>query len=227
MLAESFRYPLRARTARDAVAVCTGLVLVALLLLRAARALWPDPLALVPALLALVPTVLFAGYLGRVLAAEPRSSATAFSWSAANLRTGARVVAVAAVYLLPAVLALALTAFVLLSGGGGMLLTLAPTLALLVTVVALYTLPAAVAAAGRNGLRSGFRRASLGGLASGSYFFAWTVATSLVVSVWSLLTAVATATPAAILLAIVFAYAHVVVARLVGEGLDRSRWQPA
>ncbi|AUV82129.1 hypothetical protein C2R22_11120 [Salinigranum rubrum] len=226
MLADSFRYPLRDGDARDATATCTGLVLVALLLLRAARALWPDLLALFPIVFALVPTVLFAGYLGRVVDTGGRPSSTPFSWSMRSVRLGVRVVVVAAVYLFPAALALALTAFVVL-GGGGMLLTLAPTLALLVTVAACYLLPAAVAAAGRNGLRSGFRRASLGGLASGSYFFAWTVGTSLVVSTWSLLTAVRLATPAAVALSVVFAYVHVVAARLVGEGLDRSRWEPA
>jgi hypothetical protein len=226
MLAEAFWYPVRERTARDSVAICTGLVLVALLLLRVARALWPDPLAVVPAVAALVPTVLFAGYLGRVIGADPASTATVFSWSARSVRLGARVVVITALYLLPAAVALGLTAFVLLGGGGGPLLTIAPTVALLVTVAATYVLPAAVAAAGRNGLRSGLRRSSLGGLASGSYFFAWTVATSVVVSAWSLLTAVATATPAAVALSVVFAYAHVAAARLVGAGLERSRWEP-
>jgi hypothetical protein len=200
--------------------------LVALLLLRVARALWPDPLAVVPAVAALVPTVLFAGYLGRVIGADPASTATVFSWSARSVRLGARVVVITALYLLPAAVALGLTAFVLLGGGGSPLLTIAPTVALLVTVAATYVLPAAVAAAGRNGLRSGLRRSSLGGLASGSYFFAWTVATSVVVSAWSLLTAVATATPAAVALSVVFAYAHVAAARLVGAGLERSRWEP-
>lgn len=227
MLTDSFRYPLRERDARDAVAICTGLVLAVMLLLRVARTLWPDLLAIVPAVAALVPTVLFAGYLGRVLDAGSQSAAAAFVWSTENVRLGVRIVAVAAVYLLPAAVALGLTAFVLLGGGGGMLLTLAPTVALLVTVAALYVLPAALAAGGRNGLRSAFRRSSLDGLASGSYFFAWTVATSLVVSAWSLLTAVAMATPAALVLAVVFAYAHVVSARLLGEGLERSRWAPA
>ncbi len=225
MLAESFRYPLRDGDARDAMAVCTGLVLVTMLLLRVARALWPDLLALAPALVALCPTILFAGYLGRVVDAAGQSTAP-FSWSTRTLRLGVRVVVVTAVYLLPAAVALALTAFVLL-GGGGMLLTLAPTVALLVTVAAVYVLPAAVAAAGRNGLRSGFARSSLGGLASGSYFFAWTVATSLVVSAWSLLTAVQSATAAAVALSVVFTYVHVVGARLIGEGLERSRWEPA
>jgi hypothetical protein len=226
MLAESFRYPLHDRDARDAVAICSGLVLVTLLLLRAARALWPDLLALVPAALAVGPTVLFAGYLGRVLGGDSATGTVAFSWSARSVRLGVRVVVVAAVYLLPAVAALALTAFVVLNGGG-MLLTLGPTIALLVTVAACYVLPAAVAAAGRNGLRSGFRQSSLDGLASGSYFFAWTVATALVVSAWSLLTAAQSATPAAVALVVVFAYAHVVGARLVRDGLERSRWEPA
>lgn len=233
MLADAFRYPLRDSAARDAVAVCTGLVVIVLLLARVARALWPSPLAGVAVVVAVVPAALFAGYLGRVLTADgpladsSESRTWSWLWSSTVFRDGVGLLVVAGGYLLPAVVAVVLTAFVLLQGGGGMLLTVAPTVALLATVASLYVLPAALAAAAFDGVRAAFVRASLGGLASGSYFFAWTVATSLVVSVWSLLTAVATATPAAILLTIVFAYAHVVAARLVGEGLDRSRWQPA
>jgi hypothetical protein len=224
MLGESFRYPLRDGDGRDAVAVCSGLVLAALLLVRLAAALWPSPLAALPGLLVVLPAALFAGYVGGVLVADAGTSAArGFSWSRRTLRVGLRLVVVAVGYLLPAAVALAVTAFVLIGGGGGPLLTVAPTVALLVTVAAVYVLPAALATGTRR-LRAAFSRSSLGGLASGSYFFAWTVATSLVVSVWSLLAAVASATPAAVVLAVVFAYVHVVAARILHEGLERSPW---
>lgn len=225
MLADAFRYPLSTRTARDAVAICTGLVVVVLLLARLGRALWPSPLVVVPCVLALAPTAVFAGYLGSVLTADPAPASTP-SWSRATVRHGFRMLLVAGGYLLPAVVALLFTAFVLLQGGGGALLTLAPTVALLATVASLYVLPAALAAAAFEGVRAAFVRASLGGLASGSYFFAWTVATSLVVSAWSLLGAVATATPAALALTVVLAYVHIVAARLVNLGIRRSPRSP-
>ena len=230
MLADAFRYPLRDGTARDAVAICTGLVIVVLLLFRVARALWPTLLVVVPALLAVVPAALFVGYLGSLLAPDPTAAVgshpAAPSWSVETFTNGLRMLVVAGGYLAPAAVAVFLTAFVLLEGGGGALLTIAPTVALLATVVSLYVLPAALTAAVVRGLRAGFSRASLGGLASGSYFFAWTVATSLVVSAWSLLAAVATATPAALVLAVVLAYVHVVAARLLSSGIRRSPRSP-
>jgi hypothetical protein len=227
MLVEAFRYPLGDRAARDAFVASTGLVILGLVLLRVGAALWPDVLAAVPVAVVVVPASLFAGYLGRVLRADPsRSSAPSFVWSRHTLRVGARVLAVVGAYLVPAAVALLLTAFVLLSGGGGALLTLAPTAALLLTVVSFYLLPAAVAAAIRHGLRAGFSRSRLAGLASGSYFFAWTVAVTVVVVVWSVLAAVREATPLALASAALFAYGHVVAARLLGDGLARSPWAP-
>jgi hypothetical protein len=227
VLGEAFRYPLADATARDAFAAGTGAVLVALILVRVGAALWPSPLAVVPAAAVVVPASLFVGYLGRVLRAAPTDDPAAFDWSVAALRGGVGLLAVAAVYLLPALVAVVATAFVVLEAGGGSLLTVAPTVALLVTVAAVYVLPAALAASTHGGVRAGLSRASLRGLASGSYFFAWTVATSLVVVAWSALTATRAATIAAVLGVVGFVYAHVVAARLLGEGLARSPWEPA
>jgi hypothetical protein len=180
----------------------------------------------VPAGLVVLPGSLFAGYLGGVLRADPsRTGAPGFRWSPDTLRVGLRLLVVASVYLLPAVVALFGTAFVLIRGGGS-LLTIAPTVALLVTVASVYVLPAALSAAAHRGVRAGFSRRSLSGLASGSYFFAWTVATSLVVTAWSALATAGVATVAAILGAVGLSYAHVVAARLLGEGLFRSPWEP-
>jgi hypothetical protein len=226
MLADALRYPLGSPTGRDAVAVCTGLVLAVLLSLRLARALWPAPLAAVPGLFALIPAALFAGYLGGVLTADIPSASPPSPVSAATFRSGLRLLVVAAGYLLPAAVAVVLTALVLLRGGGGAVLTIAPTVALLATVASLYVLPAALAAGATGGLRAAFSRASLGGLASGSYFFAWTVAVALVVSAWSLLAAATTATPAAVVLVVVLAYVHVAAARLLAQGLARSPNSP-
>jgi hypothetical protein len=229
MLGEAIRYPVADGTARDAVAVCTGLVVVALLLLRAGSALWPGLLAVVPLALVVVPASAFLGYLGRVLRPDPAGGTTqAFDWSTATVRLGGRLLLLATVYLLPAVVAVLGAAFVLLegSGTGGALLTMVPTVALLVTVAALYVLPAALAAGVDGGLRAGLSRASLGGLASGSYFFAWTVSTVLVVLGWSVVTAARTATIGTLVGAVVFAYGHVAAARLLSEGLSRSRWTP-
>jgi hypothetical protein len=223
VLPEALRYPLRGRTARDALAVSVGLVLVALVLVRAGRALWPDPLAVVPATLAVVPAALFAGYLGDVLRAETGDT-PGFRLSRGAARAGLRALLVAAAFLVPAAVALLATAYVVVSGGGGPVLTLAPTVALLVTVVSVYLLPAALATAVRRGVRAALRRSAVGGLAGGAYFFAWTAATSLVVVAWSALAAVGTGTLAGVVGAAGVAYAHVAAARLLGEGLARSRW---
>jgi hypothetical protein len=227
VLSEALRYPLGGRAGRDAFATCTGLVLALLVLFRVGSGLWPTPFVAIPVLLAVVSASLFAGYLGRVLSADPgRSGAPPFAWSVDAFRVGLRLLVVAGVYLLPAVVALFGTAFVLIRGGGGSLLTIAPTVALLVTVASVYVLPGALSAAAHRDLRAGFSRRSLGGLASGSYFFAWTVATSLVVVAWSALATAGVATVAAVLGAVAVAYTHVVAARILGEGLFRSPWEP-
>lgn len=226
MIADALRYPVADGTARDAVAVCTGLVVVALLLVRVGRALWPSLAAVPVVVLVLVPASLFVGYLGRILRTVGDDGAPAFDWSPRTVRVGARLLAVAGVYLLPALVALLGAAFVLLNPSSGALLTMVPTFALVVTVASLYVLPAALSASVHGGLRAGLSRSSLGGLASGSYFFAWTVGTALVVGAWSVVTAARTATLGALVGAVVFACGHVAAARLVREGLTRSRWEP-
>jgi hypothetical protein len=225
MLGEALRAPLRDRAARDACAVCVGLVLAVLLLVRAGRALWPDAVAVVPAALVVVPGATLAGYLGDVLRTSPDDGGTPpFRWSRDTLRVGLRALAVGGVLLVPAAAAVLGTAFVVVRGTAGPLLTVAATAALLATVASVYLLPAAVATAVEHGVRAGLRRSAVGGLASGSYFFAWTVAASLVVVAWSALAAVGPGTLAGVLGAVVVAYAHVVAARLLADGLARSRW---
>lgn len=228
MLVESLRTPLADRAGRDAVAVCTGLVVAGLLALRVARTLWPDLLAALPLLALLVPAALFLGYVGEVLTSDADTGAPALDWSPRWVSVGGRLLVLTMVYLSPAAVAVVAAAFVLLGGNGtgGVLLTMVPTVALLVTVAALYVLPAALSATVHGGLRAGLRRSSLGGLASGSYFFAWTVGTSLVVGSWSLLTAARTATIGALAGAVVVAYGHLAAAVLLRDGLARSRWTP-
>jgi hypothetical protein len=232
MLAAAFRYPLATSGGRDALAICTGLIVASLLLARVARALWPAWSALVPAALVVVPVLPLAGYLGTVLRdgldgdVPPR-----FRWSGTVLRTGLRLLAVAAVYLLPPAAVLLGAVYLLLETGGTSagepLFVVAPTVALLVLVAFVYALPAALAAAVRHGVRAGLSREALGGLASGSYFFAWTVSVPVVVLAWGVLGAAGPGSPAALLGAALVAYGHLVVARLLADGLERSRSTPS
>jgi hypothetical protein len=233
MLSEALRYPLRGRDGRDALAVCVGLVLAGLLLLRLAGALWPAWPAVVVAPLALCPLTLFAGYLGAVLrvAAGGRAAdaddAPAFPWSTATARTGLRLLAVAGGYLLPPGVVVVVVVLVLLELGatGGPLLALAPTVALLSLLVSGYLLPGALATAARDGVRSALSRDAFGGLGSGAYFVAWTAALTLLATAWSVLGVARESTPLALLAAVWFTYAHVVAARLAAEGLARSGWR--
>lgn len=224
MLSEALRAPLADRRARDGLAIGVGLVLLALVLVRVARGLWPDPLSAVPVVLLAVPVLLFGGHLGAVLGAHARESAPPpFEWSTDRLRIGARVVAVAVAYLLPPVVVAVGTVAAVLGGDGtGPLAAVAPTVALLAGVAVAYLLPAALAAAVRDGVRAGLSPQRLGGTASGAYFVAWAGAATMVVLAWGALAATERATPAAVLAAGGFAYAHLVAARLVGTGLARS-----
>lgn len=231
MLAAALRYPVAARGGRDALAVCTGLVVAALLLVRVARALWPAWTALVPAALVAAPALLFAGYVGTVLRDGGNSDEPPrFRWSAGTLLGGLRLLVVAAGYLLPPVAVLLGTVFVLLEGGvavaGSPLLAIAPTAALLVLVAFAYVLPAALATGLRGGVRAALSRDALGGLASGSYFFAWAASVSVVVVAWGVLGAAGPGSPAALLGAAAVAYGHLVAARILAEGLERSGWTP-
>lgn len=231
MLAAALRYPLAAGSGRDALAACTGLVVAALLLVRVVRALWPAWIALVPAALAAVPTLLFAGHLEAVLGAGIEGDGPPrFRWSATTLRTGFGFLVVGAAYLLPPVAVLLATVFVLLgteiTPAGSPLLAVAPTAALLVLVAFAYLLPAALSTGLRCGVRAALSRDALGGLASGSYFFAWAASVSVVVVAWGALSAAGTGSPAALVGAALVAYGHLVAARLLAEGLERSEWTP-
>lgn len=228
MLAAAFRYPLAGQEGRDALAVCTALVLAGLLALRVARAVWPAPLALAAAALAVLPALAFAGYLGDVLRDWPEERPPRFRWTAGTLLVGARLLAVGGAYLAaPAAVLLGSVALLVgASGGPAPLVAVAPTLALLALVAVGYLLPAALSAAVAEGLRAGLSREALGGLASGSYFVAWTVAAATVVVAWGLLWTAGVTSPLAVPGALLVAYGHLAAARLVAEGLARSRWTP-
>lgn len=234
MLVAALRYPLATRAGRDGVAICSGLVVTVLLLVRAALALWPAWVALLPASLIAVPTVLFAGYLGSFLedvGGDGRDDTPPrFTWSRTAVRRGGRVLAVGGVYLLPAVAALLGTVFVLLetgaSPGSGPLVAIAPTVALFVLVGFAYFVPAALATGVHGGVRAGLSRTALDGLASAGYFYAWTASAAVLVVSWSLLGTVGLRSPVALVGAALGAYGTVVAVRLLAQGLARSRWDP-
>jgi hypothetical protein len=139
-----------------------------------------------------------------------------------------RLLGVTAVYLLPPALVVAVVGFVTGTGvvpaviEGPTVATLA-TVALLVTVVCGYLLPAAAVVAVETGLRAGLRRDALRGTARGAYFLSWVGAAVLVVLAWSVVATTATRTPAALVGLCWFAYAHVAAAALVAEGVGRTR----
>lgn len=229
MLAAAFRHPLAGQEGRDALVTCTALVLLGLLALRVARALWPTSLALAATGLAVLPALAFAGYLGEVLRGADRERLPRFRWSGGTLLVGLRVLAVGTAYLaVPAAVLLGSVALLVGADGGGLgpLVAVAPTAALLALVAVGYFLPAALSAAVEEGLRAGLSRGALGGLASGSYFVAWTVAAATVVVAWGLLWTAGIGSPLAIPGALLVAYGHLAAARLVAEGLARSRWTP-
>jgi len=232
VLAAALRYPVDTRAGRDALAVCTGLVVAALLLARVARALWPAWTALAPAGLVAVPVLAFAGYLGTVLrdgTGTGDEGPPRFRWSGGTLLDGLRLLVIAVAYLLPPGAVLLGTVFVLLDGGiapaGSPLLALAPTVALLVLVAFAYLLPAALATGLDGGVRDALSRDALAGLATGSYFFAWAASVSVVVVAWGVLGAAGPGSPAALAGTVVVAYGHLVAARLLAAGLERSGWR--
>lgn len=231
MLSAALRYPLATGEGRDGFAVCAGLLVAILLLVRLAAALWPATLALAPVLLVLVPAVLFAGYLGSVLRADVDDpTPPPFRWSRGTVRTGLRLFAVGIVYVLPAVIALLAAVFVLLETGatptGSPLLALAPTVALFALLAAGYFLPAALAAGLHGGVRAGLSRSALRGLAGAAYFFGWTTSLSVAVLAGSLLAVAGPRSPLAVVGAVVAAYGAVVAVRLQAQGLARSGWEP-
>lgn len=230
MLRDALRYPLADRRGRDALALCVGFVLAGLVLVRIARALWPTWLALAPVVALAIPAVLFAAYLGRVLlsSADGQPEPPGFGQPAEVVRIGWRIIVVTVVYLLVpavafAVIGLALGAASEPGATGGFEWVIGGTLVLVVTVAFAYLLPAALAAAARDGVRAGFRRSSLRGIGHGAYFVAWTASAVLVVLAWAGVGVAEPASPGGVVASVWFAYAHVVSVRLLGRGLAASR----
>lgn len=224
MFVDALRYPIRDRTRLDGTLKCLGSVLAAGGLLRVAGLLWPSVTALAPAALAVLPVFGFFALLGGVLADEGFPALLARS----SARRAGRLLGVVVVYLLPPAVVVAAVGFVTGTGvvpvaiEGVTAATLA-TVALLVTVVCAYLLPAAAVVAVDEGLRAGLRRAALRGTARGAYFLAWVGATVLVVLAWSILATTAARSVAALVGLGWFAYAHVAAAALVAEGVGRTR----
>jgi len=224
LFVDALRYPIRDRPRLDGTVKCLVSVLLVGVLARAAGALWPDVAFLVPAALTVVPVVAFAALIAGVLAGEgfpglrTRSSA----------RRAGRLLGVTAVYLLPPAVVVAAVGFVTGTGvvpvaiEGVTAATLA-TVALLVTVVCGYLLPAAAVVAVEDGLRAGLRREALRGTGRGAYFLSWVGAAVLVVLAWSVLATTAARSVAALVGLGWFTYAHVAAAALLADGVGKTR----
>lgn len=224
MFVDALRYPVRGRGRLDGTLRCLGSVLLVGGLARVAGAVWPDWGFLVPAGLAVLPALAFLGLLGGVLAGEgfPRLP------TRAAVRLAGRLSAVVAAYLLVPAVAVVAVGYVTGSGvvpavAAGVTAATLSTVALLVTVVCAYLLPAAAVVAVEEGVRSGLRREALRGTARGAYFLSWVGATVLVVVAWSVLVTTAARSVAALAGVCLFAYAHVAAAALVADGVRRSR----
>jgi hypothetical protein len=221
---DALRYPIRDRPRLDGTVKCLVSVLFVGVLVRIAGALWPDVAFLVPAALALVPVFAFFALLAGVLADEGFPTLRARS----SARLAGRLLGVTAVYLLPPAVVVAAVGFVTGTGvvpaaiEGVTTATLA-TVALLVTVVCAYLLPAAAVVAVKEGLRAGLRREALRGTSRGAYFLSWVGAAVLVVLAWSVLATTAARSVAALVGLCWFTYAHVAAAALVAEGAGKTR----
>lgn len=221
---DALRYPIRDRTRLDGTLKCLVSVLLVGVLARIAGSLWPDVAFLVPAALTVVPVVAFFALLAGVLAGEGVPALR--TWT--SVRLAARLLGVTAVYLLPPAVVVAAVGFVTGTGvlpvavEGVTAATLA-TVALLVTVVCGYLLPAAAVVAVEEGLRDGLRREALRGTARGAYFLSWVGAAVLVVLAWSVVATTAARSVAALVGLCWFTYAHVAAAALIAEGVGRTR----
>ncbi|MCD2199499.1 hypothetical protein LPA44_06255 [Halobacterium sp. KA-4] len=227
LFVDALRYPIQDRTRLDGTAKCLVCLLLAGILFRIAARIWPDWAFLAPLVVAVVPAAGFFGLVGGVLSGAEfpdlltRSTAT----------FARRLLAVSAVYLLLPVLAIVATGYVIGSGAvpaeiGGITAATLATVALLLTIVCSYLLPAAAVSGIEDGVRAGLRREALRGTASGAYFLAWVGAIVLVVVSWSVLATVATRSLAAVVALAWFSYAHVAAAALLAEGVERTRyWQ--
>lgn len=224
MLRDALTFPLRGEDTESVL--LPGLVLS---FAAALAAELPLPLAL----LALAPATLLVGYLGGVLAAaiDGADHPPPFGTIRATATRGVVLVALATAYLLPAVLALVVTARGVVGGGleaGALtrldtLRVLAGTTALSVLVGgALYVVPAAAGAALEGGVRAGLAPAAVARRTTeGPYFVAFWAALALVataVGAGSLLSAVAGRLGSAVGVVATF-YALVAAAYLFGRGL--------
>ena len=223
MFREALGYPLRNRQRRNGTLQCLAALLIAGGLLRVAGALWPDWAAVVPAALAAGPTLIFAGLVGGVLAEDgfprPLTRRTA--------RLGGRLLGVTVVYLFVPAVTIAGVGYITGVGAaavGSVTVATLATVALLLTVVCGYLLPAAAVVAVEEGLRSGLRRAAFRGTASSVYFLSWVGAAVLVVVAWSLLAATTPRSVAAPLGVCWLVYAHVAAAALVADGVRRTQY---
>lgn len=224
LFVDALRYPVRDRPRLDGTVRCLVSLLSVGVLARVAGGLWPDVAFVVPVVLALGPAYAFLALLAGVLAGEGFPAIR----TRRSVRLGGRLLGVAVAYLLPPAVVVAAVGFVTGTGvvpvavEGVTAATLA-TVALLVTVVCAYFLPAAAVAAVEEGLRAGLRRDALRGTARGAYFLSWVGAAVLVVLAWSVVATTAAQSLAALVGLCLFAYAHVAAAALVAEGVGRTR----
>jgi len=222
---EALRYPVADRSRLDGTAKCLLALLLAAALLRAAARLWPDWAALAPLALVVIPVFGFLGFISGVLSGEGFPHLP----TGETVRRAARLFGVAVGYLFVPALTIVAVGYVTGSGAipaviGGITTATLATVALLITVVCAYLLPAAAVRGVEDGLRAGLQREALRGTASSAYFLSWVGATVLVVLSWSVLATTATRSLAALAALVWFAYAHVAAAALVAEGVERGRY---
>lgn len=225
MFLDALRYPFRDRSRLDGTVTCLVSVLLAGVLLRTAGSVWPDWGFVVPAALSLAPILAICALLGGVLADD--GFPDLLTRTAARL--AGRLLIVTITYLLVPATTVVAVGYVTGTGAvpdvvSGVTTATLATVALLVTVVCAYLLPAAAVVGVEEGVRSGLRRTALRGTASGAYFLSWVGATVLVVMAWSLLATTAARSVAALVGLCWFAYAHVAAAALVADGMRRTRY---
>lgn len=230
MHGNALRYPFQDGVARDASTYATAAVLASFVLARFATGLWPSWTAVLPGLLAAVPASLFVGHLAVVLrdTASGTTEPTEFLSTAARLGLAVRVFAVVAAYLLVPGAIVAGGGYLIASetvpvGAVGLVASIVATVALLVVVTFTYLVPGAVAVGVQNGVRDALRRSAVRGLASGSYFVAWTGSAVLLVLGWGAVSFTGSGTIGGILAVVWLSYTHLAAARLLGLGLARVR----
>lgn len=233
VIGDALRAPIRDSVARRATGFATVITLTVAVLLRIGAGLWPSWTVVLPAVVAIPPIVWFVGHLAAILretTTRGTSDSTAFRLTQRRLVLGGRVLVVAIAYLLVPAVLVAAGGFVIASGlipagAAGLAGSLIATVALLVVVAFTYVLPVAVTVAARDGIRPALRRSSLTGLASGSYFVAWTAATVLAVLGWGAVAFTAAGTIGGIAAVVWFTYAHLAATHILGHGIaQQSVW---